>query len=346
MRRLLLFTLLFFYLFTNAQTVKGKIVDSNKNPIAGANVYFDGTTLAVISNENGYFELNSKSKMSAILVVSYVGFQTEYLTDFDGKDLLVILKEATNQLEEVVISKDKFSRAEKIKLFKQQFLGKKASDKNLSIENVDDVRFSYDASTYTIQAFSNKPLIIYNRYLGYKITYDLVNFEVNFHRFGLNVIDINRAYYAGTSRFEEIENNEKTIKRRELVYLGSNLHFFRNLASKKWDKDNFLLFPDKLADDPNKYFIVSDTLDIKKVRVIKPNQKFPSKKFKASFNLLYKKKEQSKITFEVDTFFIDQFGNNSNFESILFTGKLAEDKIGELLPLDYGIDLGANKKTP
>ena len=346
MRKLLLFIGLFFYFITNAQTVKGKIVDSNKSPIAGANVYFDGTTLSAISNENGYFELRTKSKMNAILVVSYVGFQTEYFTDFDNKDLLIILREAINQLEEVVIAKDKFSRADKIKLFKQQFLGKKASDKNLYIENLDDVRFSYNASSYTLQAFSNKPLIIYNKYLGYKITYDLVNFEVSFHRFSINTLDLYRAYYAGTSRFEEIESNGKISKRREFTYQGSHLHFFRNLAAKKWDKDNFLLFPGKFMDDPNKYFIVSDTLDSKKVKVIRPEQKFPSKKFKASFNLLFKKKEQSKITFEVDTFFIDQFGNNSNFESILFSGKLSEKKIGELLPLDYGIDLGINKKTP
>ncbi len=36
-----------------SQSIKGKVLDENKQPLVGANVYFDGTTIATITDEKG-----------------------------------------------------------------------------------------------------------------------------------------------------------------------------------------------------------------------------------------------------------------------------------------------------
>jgi len=60
--------------------------------------------------------------------------------------------------------------------------------------------------------------------------------------------------------------------------------------------------------------------------------------FVAEFNLLFQKKQQSKIIFETDTFFLDKFGNNSNIENIIFSGYMSNQKVADMVPLNYGIE--------
>ncbi len=57
--------------------------------------------------------------------------------------------------------------------------------------------------------------------------------------------------------------------------------------------------------------------------------------FKANFSLLYNKKLQSRVIFSTDTFYVDDFGNNSDGENIEFGGALSDSKIGDLLPINY-----------
>ncbi len=339
MNKFLLFFLLFISSISFAQIVKGKVVDQNNQPLPGSNIYFDGTTIATIADENGNFLLNYGSKLNSILAVSFIGYQTEFIKSFDtDKVLKIVLKEAANTLNEVIIKKDRFSRKQKLQLFREQFLGKTAVAKKAIIENEDDLYFDYDEVNNELKAYSDKPLIIKNVLLGYKITYELVNFQVDFHKTSINSDDVVRSYYSGLTRFEEVISNEKISKQRKKCYQGSQLHFFRNLVNNVWNKENFLLFNGSYQDNPNDYFAITDLGDSKKVQVTKQKKEFSLNKFVAEFNLLFNKKQQSKIIFETETFYVDKFGNNSNIENIIFSGYMAQQKVGEMLPMNYGIE--------
>ena len=49
-----------------------------------ANIYFDGTTIATISDENGNFTLSYGSKLNSILAISFIGYQTQFLNNFNS----------------------------------------------------------------------------------------------------------------------------------------------------------------------------------------------------------------------------------------------------------------------
>lgn len=340
MKRFLLFCFLVISTLSFSQTIRGKVLDDKNLPLPGANVYFDGTTIATTTDENGVFVLNSGSKINSILAVSYIGYQTHYTRDFGAdKELRIILKESVNTLKEVVITKDRFSRADKLKLFREQFLGKTKYGKKARIENESDIDFQYDEKTRTLKAFSDKPLVIQNTVLGYKITYELVDFEVNFWKISMSSSDVTKSFYAGLSRFEEVKNDSKVLKEREKCYRGSQLHFFRNLANGIWNKDNFQLFKGSYVVDASEYFKVSDSSDdLKKVVVTKTYKGLNANKIVAEFNTLFDGKDQSKIIFGTDTFYVDKFGNNTNIESIMFAGNMTHNKFGGVLPVNYGID--------
>lgn len=86
--------------------VKGHIFDEDKQPIVGANVYWEGTQTGTTSDADGYFELNRKGSQKN-LVVSYIGY-TSAVTPVENSDkLLSISLKGEVALEEVVISERK-----------------------------------------------------------------------------------------------------------------------------------------------------------------------------------------------------------------------------------------------
>ena len=330
--------LLFFFYFVNAnsQVISGKIVDIKNKPLSGANIYFDGTTIATTSNEKGNFTIKTNTKLNSVLVISFIGFQTQYISNVSLNNLQIVLKENIDLMKEVVIKKDRFTRKQKLQLFREQFLGQTKAGKKATIQNEDDIYFEYNEKTRTLNAFSDKPLVVNNEVLGYKIVYEIQLFEVSFWKISISSNEVTKSFYAGVSRFEETDSSENTLKQREKSYQGSQLHFFRNLAIEKWGKDDFLLFVGSFQDNPKSWFSVNTNYDFKIVTISKQDKKLSSiKNVVAEFNILFKKKQQSKVIFATPEFQIDAFGNNSNIDSIYFSGYLATLKVGDMLPMDY-----------
>lgn len=322
-----------------SQSITGTVVDENKQPLSGANIYIDGTTIATITDENGKFVLYSGGTTNSLVAISYVGYQTQYISKVDDKPLFIALIEANNTLKEVIIYKDRFTRKEKMKLFREEFLGKTSNANSCKIENEEAIRFKYDKKSKSIKAFADEPLQIINRSFGYQINYELVDFEVQFNDETINSTAVVRSFYSGLSYFKTMETSDNTLKKRAKSYEGSQLQFFRNLTNGLWNKDNFLLFKSSHPVDPKTIFEVSDAGDYKKIQIA-ADENIQSKgaKFMAQFQLLYDKKQQSGITFETDIFYVDKFGNNSNIQDIMFSGFLSVQKVGDMLPLNYGIE--------
>ena len=68
-----------------AQKITGKVYEleakesKTKQSLPGATIYWKNTSLGVITNENGYFEIESPTTYPATLIVSYVGYQSDSL---------------------------------------------------------------------------------------------------------------------------------------------------------------------------------------------------------------------------------------------------------------------------
>ncbi|WPO77948.1 carboxypeptidase-like regulatory domain-containing protein [Flavobacterium sp. KACC 22761] len=346
MKKMLTLLFLFSAVAIFSQNIlTGTITGKDNTPLEGVNIYYDGTTISTVSDADGKFSIKYEPNANNILVMSSIGYQTEYLSGLDvSKPLNITMKILENELKEVVVNNNnQFTRAQKLKLFREFFLGTTSNAKSAIIKNEDDIKFKYDKKNLLFTASSDKPLVIINPALGYKIDFELVIFEVSFNTFSINSLDAVKNFYGGVSRFEEIDNSAKVLKKREKTFQGSQIQFFRNLANSDWEAKKFLLFKGKYNQDPTKCFKITKEGDFSKVELIDQQDKseninLNSKKIVAVYNLIFDKKEASKITFETNSFYIYKYGNNSNIEDILFSGKISEKRVGDMLPLNYGIE--------
>jgi len=86
----------------SAQTVKGKIVDENGEPIIGASVLEKGTQNGAISDVDGKFTLELKSGKST-LSISFVGYQAKEVKPDLQNDNVIKMQETTSELSEYVV---------------------------------------------------------------------------------------------------------------------------------------------------------------------------------------------------------------------------------------------------
>ena len=345
---LLSLTLIFSFTTSYPQTISGTVFNDKNEPIVGASVYLDGTTFGTITNNNGEFSLSLKTRINSSLVIRCIGYETLVLQDFyDIPFIKIELTTKPYQIKEVVVKRDRFSRKQKLKVFKEQFLGNTRAGKSCIIKNESDISLYYNETNNTLYATSENPVIIVNEYLGYTITTNLVEFYVVFNQTSIRGEHIKNSLFLVTTLYEDNSNNNvKFNKRRSRSYLGSPLHFFRTLSLNKWDEKEFLLFNGNRPVIPNHYFTVTDTIDLKKVIIANNiddeallsinSSKIP---FFSSFNILYKKRKQSKVIFRTNTIYIDKFGINTSPELIQFGGEMGEKRLGDLLPFDYSIDI-------
>lgn len=84
------------------KSVSGVVVDSNGEPVIGANVMVKGTTTGSITSIDGDFVINNVPS-SAVLVVSYIGYITKEVPVGQQKSLRIVLKEDLKTLDEVVV---------------------------------------------------------------------------------------------------------------------------------------------------------------------------------------------------------------------------------------------------
>lgn len=72
------------------ETVKGKVVDSNGEPIIGASIKVDGTTNGTVTDIDGNFTLTNVNGNGTI-EISYIGFNTKKVAFKPGQTLNVQL---------------------------------------------------------------------------------------------------------------------------------------------------------------------------------------------------------------------------------------------------------------
>ena len=106
MKSFFIFSVLFFFQFNQAQNISGIVLDQDEKPIVGANCFIDGTYDGGMSNDKGLFNFNTSKTDNLILVVSYLGYQTQSITIKlnEASRLKVILLAEESSLDAVVIT--------------------------------------------------------------------------------------------------------------------------------------------------------------------------------------------------------------------------------------------------
>ena len=84
-------------------TVTGLVIDNLKQPIIGATVVEKGTNNGRITDENGAFNLTIADVNTAILVVTYSGYEDNTIALMGKTNITVLLKDNTEGLGEVMV---------------------------------------------------------------------------------------------------------------------------------------------------------------------------------------------------------------------------------------------------
>ena len=108
MKYSLIAILLFSFTALQAQ-VKGTVKDNLGNPIAGANLFWQGTTQGTTTSADGTFSL-SKPNDKHMLVVSFIGFENDTIHVSNRNETLdIVLREGVELSEVNVVSRKSVS---------------------------------------------------------------------------------------------------------------------------------------------------------------------------------------------------------------------------------------------
>jgi CarboxypepD_reg-like domain len=240
-------------------TISGQIIDAKtKEAIPFANIFIEGTTIGTQSDEKGTYSLSRIPKGKFQFVASSIGYlpYSQIFSNVNSsikKD--IYLQEDVKYLSEVkVTAKHDKAWERNLHLFEKEFLGNDFNKKLVTIQNPEVIDFKVENGVFI--ATANQPIVIENKYLGYKYTYILQNFENTYERLA----------YKGMGRFEILETTDKTqIKKfenhRETAFKGSLKHFLKSIIQGNLLENGY-----------NGSYVGNPSDDFRKVQNIKINR--------------------------------------------------------------------------
>lgn len=319
------------------QLIKGSVLDAgDQSTIPYASVYFNGTMVGTASDAEGNFQLDITKYASKPLIIRAIGYKSFTLTLIpDKKYYTISLTPSLYELEEASVHSKSLVRKRKayLRLFKSEFLGSTGHERYCEILNEDDISFNYGSDKDEVKAYASKPIVVYNGSLGYLITYYLDEFSYDKRK---DVVT-----FRGDIVFKEdlaIKDMEKASlyhKRREQVYLGSCMHFFRALWANKLANNGFALHrsSEEPASEsfPNMY-TVEEAINYKDV-VFEDSRK-NKYLLNAGRMAITHMSESSTITFLKSKVLFEQ---NGFFDpsAIRWDGQMAKQRLADMLPYEY-----------
>lgn len=333
MKHYSIFVLLLYLTSINysfGQILKGTVFDKEtRSPVPFAVVYFDGTSVATYTDEEGKFVLESKSHSNLPLTVSALGYYSTVINEFSStKELNVYLESKLFEFDDVTIKARGNSnlRRQNLAIFRREFLGRTANAKECEILNEDDIKFTTSKDKDTLRAYSLKPIFVLNKALGYKITYYLNRFEY--------IKSAYRNQLIGNSIFDEDTSSADTESirlRRDNTYYGSKMHFIRSIWNTDLKSPGYTLKNSKKQVQANE--IVRNRLSTtpgraeKLIYYISPlpvllSVKWVPGRAESGMELL-----RNNITIEENGFY--------KGPGILWHGEMAKQGIADLLPYDF-----------
>ena len=242
-RFLFLSSLTVFSLVVHGQlTASGSVLDSaSREPLPGASVFCQNTTLGTATNKQGEFSLQLKSG-GYDLIISYTGYKTQMvrINNNDDIKLEILLVKEDKSLTEVVIknSNEVPDGWEKYgDFFTNNFIGATPNAAQCVLLNPEALKFYYSKRSNKLKVLATEPLQIVNKALGYDLRYQLDSFVYYYNT------DINS--YRGYCLYTEMEGNDAEKKiwnmNRTKAYYGSRLHFMRSYYDSTLAEDGWLI---------------------------------------------------------------------------------------------------------
>jgi hypothetical protein len=221
--------------------IKGRVIAaSGGQPLPGSSVFITNTSNGTTAGKNGYFELSNIPAGKHELIISNIGYETNVYS-FSSEQLPLQLKVEmeikVQELKNVTVEPsveegwDKWGQT-----FLENFIGLTANAAHCSIKNQKVIKFRYYKKSNRVTAYCDEPVIIENKALGYKIRFQLEDFEVNFKE--------HTSVFTGYPLFEEIDKSRhgllnKWKRNRDKTYYGSIMHFMRSVYNNDLTAEGF-----------------------------------------------------------------------------------------------------------
>lgn len=357
-----IFNIIFCFIFSANLFAQNKftgrvINDADLIPIAGASVYFNNTSIGTITNDKGEFSI--LNAISGEVIISCVGYE-RLIHKLDtgrvsGKSFTFKLVEKQATLKNVLILPDALRRRY-LELFKNNFLGLTEEADMSRIININAINFAAANEKKAIIAYSDTPLTIINRKLGYIIKFDLVEFYYN--------EQTGQTSFYGYTRYEDMGDKKRWTKNRQRAYYGSTLHFFRSLINNDLEKESFSITRVKADsikqtnDQGLPYFKKFDlaipvtVTDIVKkdssanLNVVSWKDRLMVQYYKNPASKIYLSKKvmltgnlptgvRSYVKINAENIHIDSYGILADPMNIFFSGYWVYEKAANLLPYNY-----------
>lgn len=111
------------------QTVTGKVTSAeDSNPLPGVSVLIDGSTSGTVTDIDGNYSLEGVNQ-GAILVFSFIGFESQRVPVGNSSTVDIILKPSTSQLDEVIVTAFGISQEKKALGYSAQSIDSEAITK-------------------------------------------------------------------------------------------------------------------------------------------------------------------------------------------------------------------------
>ncbi len=209
--------------------LSGTVRDTSGAPLPGASVYLSGTARGASADAGGRFRIEAVPPGAHRLVGSLVGYRAaaEAVRLGPGEERAVdlVLAPATLALGGVAVEAERDDRwRRRLAWFEKTLIGESANAAATRILNPEvlDLRVRWGA----LLAEAAAPLVIENRALGYRLTYDLYEFSAS----------ATRVRYDGDERFEELVPADSAeaarwAAARLRAYRGSLPHLLQSLLT-------------------------------------------------------------------------------------------------------------------
>lgn len=344
----------------NSSRISGRVLDSTTGePIAGAQVFLNGTTIGTSSDTDGNFTIEKVPSGVFELVGAFLGYERVTIqinTDTLQEQYIISLIPTVYSLDEVVVTPNRTQWKYNYEVFRKEFIGLGPFSDATKILNPEVLSFDFDVDENKLTASSYERLIIDNDDLGYIIYFYLEFFEIDYSN--------NTKSFLGLPLFEPKSSNRKRTnnrwaKNREKAYRGSFLHFTKSLLTHSLSEEGFLVRGEKREEDATYVYdeIIPDESLLKQI-----DTKTYSLSFEYFLNVMYLNEKEDKTYLKVinspftknprlalseqissftlleDSISIDASGFIYNPLSLIFAGYWAFEKTSDLLPLDYSIE--------
>ncbi|HCX21343.1 MAG TPA: hypothetical protein DHN29_05475 [Cytophagales bacterium] len=227
-------------------TITGWVKDAEtQEPVFGAHVYINGSTIGTYTDPNGNYELKGLKPGNYQVVFSHVGFRpAAYEINSNQPSayaINAILNPAINVLEGIevkslpLVNEDNWIKY--YRKFSEEFIGNSTNSNRCTFVNPEIIEFSYSDSLDTYEAVLKEPLVMENKGLGYKVIFEIDYFRSN----------IKETRFHVRASFEPMEpDNHRTKKRwkknRQRSYLGPKFHFLKSLMNDDLKSEGYQVF--------------------------------------------------------------------------------------------------------